>query len=398
MIKKKKLKIAIYSGSIPSTTFIENLINGMSDSHSIFLFGKQRVKPMYSKKSIQCYPTYSRISYNFIITKWRLFLLLVKFPKRFIILWKQLKTKKGYYSKLNWLSRYAPVLLHLPDVFHVQWAKDIEHWMFLKEKLDVKIVLSLRGAHINYSPIVNPKLADSYKMNFNKIDAFHAVSKAIGIEAMKYGAQENRITVINSILSEGIFDKFGNVQPIKSESLSILSVGRHHWKKGYATALDACAILKNKNIPFRYAIIADGPVPEELIYQRDRLNLKEDVIFESKMDQEKVFTYMQTSDLLLLPSLEEGIANVVLEAMGIGLPVISTDCGGMSEVIVHNETGFLVPILDEHKLANQIIEFNELDDENISAIILKAHQFLREEFDSSKSIKKVCELYGSLYK
>ena len=82
MAKKKKVKIAIYSGSIPSTTFIENLINSMADSYTILLFGKQRVKPSYSKKSIQCYPTYSQKLYNFIITKWRLFLLLIKFPKR----------------------------------------------------------------------------------------------------------------------------------------------------------------------------------------------------------------------------------------------------------------------------------------------------------------------------
>ena len=116
------------------------------------------------------------------------------------------------------------------------------------------------------------------------------------------------------------------------------------------------------------------------------------------MAQDKVFEYMNSSDVLLLPSLEEGIANVVLEAMTIGLPVISTDCGGMNEVIIHNETGFLVPILDEHKLANQIIDFKNLSDVKKKAIILKAHQFLKEEFDSSKSIKKFNELYESLNK
>ena len=64
--------------------------------------------------------------------------------------------------------------------------------------LGIKLVLSLRGAHINYSPIADLKLADMYRKNFPKVDAFHAVSKAIALEAQKYGAQKSNISVVYS--------------------------------------------------------------------------------------------------------------------------------------------------------------------------------------------------------
>ena len=61
----------------------------------------------------------------------------------------------------NW-AKYLPVILHLPEVFHIQWAKSTEEWLFLKKTFGVKLVLSLRGAHINYSPVADTLLAETY--------------------------------------------------------------------------------------------------------------------------------------------------------------------------------------------------------------------------------------------
>ena len=72
--------------------------------------------------------------------------------------------------------------------------------------------------------------------------------------------------------------------------------------------------------------------------------------------------------------------------MAIGLPVISADCGGMREVIQHNETGFLVPVLDSNALALEIINFKELSFEKRKPIIEVAHQFVKKEFDTKNSL------------
>src|SRR5690606_22867319 len=110
----------------------------------------------------------------------------------------------------------------------------------------------------------------------------------------------------------------------KEETLELLSVGRAHWVKGYPYALKACKLLKALNISFHYTIIgAYGN--EEIEYLINHYDLKNDVSLLGRMSQNNVVERMSQSDLLLLPSIEEGIANVVVEAMAIGLPVVSTN-------------------------------------------------------------------------
>ena len=91
------------------------------------------------------------------------------------------------------------------------------------------------------------------------------------------------------------------------------------------------------------------------------LDLTNEVELLPKMPQSAVFDEMKAADVLLLPSLEEGIANVAVEAMALGTPVISTDCGGMEELITHKKEGWIVPTYSVEEMANQILEFSQMD-------------------------------------
>ncbi len=390
------MKIAIYSGSIPSTTFIENLIKMISSEHDIVLFGKLLSNPNYTSKNINCFPIYSNKLKSLLFTKWRTFLLLIKYPKRFVFLWKEVKIHKGFYNKYMWWSRYVSVLLHLPDIFHIQWAKDLENWFFLKEKFNCKLVLSLRGAHINYSPIADEKLAIAYRNFFPKIDAFHSVCNAIKLEAQKYGADEAKILTIHSLIPQTTFNLFKLSNKDVIEKLNIISVGRHHWKKGYNFALQACKFLKEQKIPFTYTIIADGNVPEELIYNRHQMGLINEVNFLGALQQKEVFEFMQKSDVLLLPSLEEGIANVAIEAMALGVLVVSTNCGGMSELVFPEKTGWLVPILDAKLIADSLIEVFNTTLEKRQKIISNAFLNVKENFTQEQVKQQFINFYNNL--
>ena len=68
---------------------------------------------------------------------------------------------------------------------------------------------------------------------------------------------------------------------------------------------------------------------------------------------------MLSADLFLLPSVEEGIANVVLEAMALGVPVITTDCGGMREVLKDGSNGKIVSVRDTDAMVDAIMEFSQ---------------------------------------
>lgn len=283
-----------------------------------------------------------------------------------------------------------PVLWHRPDVFHVQWAKGIKDWMWVQE-FGMKLVLSLRGAHINYSPLADHGLAESYRKFFPKMDAFHAVSQAIGKVAEIYGARrQNMVTVYSGLdLNSFSFDPKSSVDgPIK-----LLSVGRPHWKKGYAYALDACFLLKQDAISFRYHIIG-GFGDVELLYQRQDMGLIGEVQLEDNQVFESVKKQIQEADIVLMPSVEEGIPNVVLEAMAMGTVVIATDCGGMDEVLDDGVNGFLVPTRDTRALADKIKYVMGLPEDRLNAIRLEA----RNTIERQHSLEMMVEGMEALYR
>jgi colanic acid/amylovoran biosynthesis glycosyltransferase len=260
------------------------------------------------------------------------------------------------------------------------------------------LLLSLRGAHINYSPVADEGLAEQYRKVFPTIDGFHGVSQAICKEASIYGADESKCKVVYSGFDliqfpksnfQNDFDTLGN-RPVK-----IISVGRSHWKKGYHFALDAMAILKQRGMPFAYTIIGAAG-SEELMFQRDQLDLNAFVTFLGKVPFEGVKQHIREADVLLLPSVEEGIANVVLEATLLGTLVVTTECGGMVESVENEKTGFVVPIRNVEAIANSIQRIKESDPEFLAAIVDAAYIKTASQHNEDKMVADMLELYKSV--
>ena len=111
------------------------------------------------------------------------------------------------------------------------------------------------------------------------------------------------------------------------------------------------------------------------------------------MPQDQVFDLVRESSLFLLPSLEEGIANVAVESMALGTPVISTDCGGMGELIENNKNGFLISTRSEAEIATAIIKFSKLEDSQIQQISINARKKVAENFTESNMVKDMLALY-----
>ena len=385
----KPLKIAVYSGEIPSTTFIERLILGLSKKGcQVYLFGYLKSKKKYSKNIYVHGYTDNRFFKVYLLLKYSMLLFLFRRKdKQHLDIIIQSNYKKSWITKI----KYYPVLWYKPDVFHLQWAKSIADWIWVQE-FGIKFVVSLRGAHINYSPITDEKIASIYKENFPFVDGFHAVSKAIAQEAEKYGANPKNIKVVYSGLPS-LLDT--SSRKTENKKFTIVSVGRNHWKKGYPYAIDSCKILKEKGISFTYHVIgAKGSEELEFLIQTN--HLQNEVFLTDKKPFSEVQQLMRNADLLLLPSIEEGIANVVLEAMQLGTLVLSTDCGGMEEVIEHGENGFVVPVRDVEKMANAIVEISNLNQEKRSTIIENAKETIKRQHTEEKMIEDMHALYKNV--
>jgi glycosyltransferase involved in cell wall biosynthesis len=382
----KSLKIAIYSGEIPSTTFIERLIIGLSlTEHTVFLFGPKTIKVSYNNSIKVVAYAHNRFHKLLHLLKYTFLLSLFKpKDKRKLDQILRRQSKTHMYDKV----KSYPVLWHRPDIFHLQWAKGLEEWAWVQE-FGITLVLSLRGAHINYSPIANLELAEMYQTYFPKVDAFHAVSKEMANEAQKYGAMNEKVKVIYSGLSPNVYKKPKENQ---DELFKIISVGRPHWIKGYNYALDACKILKVNNFEFSYAIIG-GSSDIEFLYQVHDLGLQDDVTLLHQKPYEEVQSMIHSADLLLLPSQKEGIANVVLEAMSLGTLVLSTDCGGIEEVITNGKNGFIVPIRDSKSMADKIMEISNLSDIEKSRIKKEALKTIQHQHTEAQMVQDMLELY-----
>lgn len=395
----KEITISIYSGVVPSTTFIERLIIGLAQNGiRIILFGKLNSKVIYPQRNIVVHGNRDGI-YGLIQFLLRLTILLIKHPNRYKSLKHYLQygpfaNKHGYHV---W-QKYIPVLLNLPDIFHVQWAKAAEEWLFLKELFGVKLVLSLRGTHINTSPLADAALAESYRRSFCAYDAFHAVSHAIAREATQYGAAQERIQIIYSIISDSFYDAFEPERNPVRLPLSIISVGRFHWKKGYDYGIQALRILQLRGIKTSYTIVAGNDCPENLKYLVHDNQLENCVRFIKNVPHDQVIELIKAHSVFLLPSLEEGIANVVLEAMAAGVPVVSTSAGGMSEVIKDNETGWLAPIADAQALADALEKYAQVSVEELQVIRRNAFDQVWNNNRKESQVNKFIAFYTRVLK
>ncbi|MFN3476458.1 MAG: glycosyltransferase [Candidatus Methylomirabilales bacterium] len=163
--------------------------------------------------------------------------------------------------------------------------------------------------------------------------------------------------------------------------------------KGHRSFLKACQTIKRKHGAVKFLLIGDGPLRGQLEELARELGLEQDVRFlGSRHDIPELLALM---DVAVLPSLEEGFPNAVLEAMAAGKPVVATRVGGVPEAVIHGETGLLVPPKDPQALADAILAL--LDDPPRAEEMGKAgRERVKKEFGLDRMVWEMEGLYEEL--
>jgi len=386
---KKPLKIILFDGSFQTTPFINRLAAGLATRHEVFILG-------FNETLIDKIQGVHYVPLGSNQNKFRLAQTSIHYAMRTGSIRKIGATLnrlfKGEKQKLQQQNLDFAIYTIAPDVIHLQWPSVIPWFEDVLKEQKIPVVLSQRGFHSNVRPFVRPENFNYLQTWYPKLAGFHSVSNAIAANGDKIYTSPHKI---DRVVYTGIDFKnliFSKAYQ-RTTPLQILSVGRAHWVKGYDYALRACALLKAAGVCFQYRIIG-GVGAEELQFLIADLGLEDCVVLADRVSEKEVYQHMREASLLLMPSVEEGLPNVVVEAMAVGLPVLSSNCGGVPELIAHGVDGWLFPNRDVAAMAEGVAGFTKLPLKRIKTV----REVAREKVASQHEINSMIANMELLYK
>lgn len=238
------------------------------------------------------------------------------------------------------------------EVLHFEFSGIGTSFLPVIDQLKGKKVVSCRGTAEKVKLQVDSKRKTDLTTLFSKVDLIHCVSNDMKKTVAPYCNNLDKIFV-NTPAIDPTFFQPANKQKEK-DFLTILSVGRITFVKGYIIGFLAIKELKEKGIKVQWKIIGDGPDTDQMLFHIQYLGLQDEVVLMGKRNKDEINETLNHTDIFMLTSFSEGIPNVVLEAMSKEVPVVTTRCGGVEEVIDHSQDGFIVDLYDHAALAKYI--------------------------------------------
>ena len=222
------------------------------------------------------------------------------------------------------------------------------------------------------------------KNTYRNADHIIAISNGVKKDLVNnFNLIDNKISVIYNPLDILMVNQMSR-EPINEISINnlidepiFISVGRLTQAKDYPTLIRAFALYRKNNNQGILLILGQGEQEKELKTIVNSLEIKNNVLFLGHIDNP--YKFMRIASVLVLSSVWEGFGNVIVEAMALGVPVISTDCKyGPGEIITHRKNGLLVEVGDDDKIAKYmelIVEDEGFTDKLRKETIKRAQDF-----------------------
>jgi len=210
----------------------------------------------------------------------------------------------------------------------------------ISKVLNIPFLISARGTDINLiSDYFLPKKMILWAANL--ASGSITVSQALKDKMIEIGADQDKIHVLRNGIDLDLF-KILNKEECKKKygitQKALLSVGNLIELKGHHLIIEAMQQLEG----FQLIIVGKGDREKKLKLLVNQLNLNDRVTFLGEKKQPELVEIYNASDAFVLASSREGMANVLLESIACGTPVIATDVGGASEVVKQKEAGVLI--------------------------------------------------------
>jgi glycosyltransferase involved in cell wall biosynthesis len=235
-----------------------------------------------------------------------------------------------------------------------------------------------------------------FKYKTKRVDKYIAVSEAIKRNLVDYGIEDKRVAVIYSATDIGKFNPDGKSKireefKIPGTAFVGCLIGNYSYYKGHTFFLEAIPEVLRRFPDMKILVV--GNVSKELLELSKNLKIENNVFFLGfRSDIPEI---MRASNFLVCPSLQEGLAGVIREAMAVGLPVIATRVGGNPEIVKDNETGILIEPKNSNAIANAIVSLmgKAGDAQRMGK---KGREFVMEKFLVDSMVLKHEKLYMGL--
>lgn len=283
------------------------------------------------------------------------------------------------------------------DLLHVHYAIPHASAAYMakkileKENISIPVITTLHGTDITlvgrdrtYAPVV--------AFSINQSDAITAVSNNLRDETYKTFRIEKEIEVIHNFVDVNRFsrkpiDAFKKVIAPHGERILLHASNFRKIKR----VKDVVKIFYevDKALPAKLLFVGDGPERQTAEELSRELGVFDKVRFVGK--QEQMEDILAIADLFLLPSEYESFGLAALEAMASGVPVISTDVGGLQEIIIPGQTGYMSAVGDVQSMSRDAIKI--LKDENT----LQSFRSNAAEYAKKFDISNIIPVYEKLY-
>ncbi len=367
MISKKKIKILHFITGIDIggaemllLNFLKNADKKEFDFTVVYLKGNSVLLNEFKKTGITIHPV-PKIKRNYITRL--LFIFKIMKNGEFDILHNHLIQSILFGRVLGWIAGIKKI---------ISTEHNLTHWKLshVPVHLFYRITCSIDKKIIAISEAVKQSLIEVRKIKPQKIKVIYN-----GIELDKFKPKEIRLS------------KFKNHFPV------IGCINRLFKIKGQVYLIDAVDILRKKYPGIALVLVGDGPLKNELTNYSNKKGLSRQIYFEGIQTQ--IEDYLNSFDIFVLPSIDEGLSIALIEALASGRKIVATDIGGIPEVVEHMKEGILVPSRNSEALAKSIdrlildVELSETLQKNA---LIKAEK----RFNLNNMIKQLEDLYKEL--
>jgi glycosyltransferase involved in cell wall biosynthesis len=313
-------------------------------------------------------------------------LLLWKGPKAFAIdLWRY---SRATLNLLSFLRRRRPDVVHLHLV-----TFDVFLLLLYRHFFKYRLVIGFRGSDLwdaKTSALVRFKV----RLALRCADAITSLSQHMTAYLRDEFGVHGVVCIPNGIDPEALRSAAQHAAPVIPPD-HFVYCGRLHYDKQIPRIIEIFMLCLDAGCDRNLFIIGDGPERDVIIRLICRYGLAGRVVVLGPISYSAVLSTLAQARCLLLASTLEGLPNIVLEAMTLGIPVIAAAVGGLPELVAHGETGYLFPPENTQMARDYILRLAQ-DPEQARAMGRRGAEVVCDRFPLAAAVNRHIELYESV--